>query len=50
MTERILWLMTHPNAKPKQFMEKFEVSYRTYKRDKAYIRDRLWCYEVILKV
>ena len=49
MTERILWMMTHPDEKPAQTMKRFEISPRTYWRDKEYIRNRLWNYEVTEK-
>ena len=44
--ERIFDLMTNPDMSRKRFCEKWEVSRKTFFRYKAYIKDRLFMYEI----
>lgn len=44
--ERIFDLMMNPDMSRQRFCEKWEVSKRSYSRYKAYIRDRLYMYEI----
>ena len=47
--ERLLDLMTNPKIKMTDYCRKWEVSRRTFYRDKVYVRDRLYMYQVTRK-
>lgn len=47
--ERLLYLMAHPSISEESYCRRWECSRRTYYRDKTYVQDRLWMYEVRMR-